>query len=69
MEHPQILIEKIYAAVKNYCVISTPNGAYKRPKEYDYNLWTPNEFSKLFANYDFEYHLVDKSKMYLKLIK
>lgn len=69
VEYPEVLLEKVYSAIKRFCIISTPNGAYKEPKEYDFKLWTQDEFSDLLRDYDFEYVYVDKSKMYVKLKK
>jgi len=69
VEFPERLLEQIHATMKYYAIISTPNGSYKRPKEYDFQLWIPEEFEKLLGGYRFELVHLDNSKMFVKVFR
>ena len=69
VKYPEQLLERIYVSMACFAIISTPNGACKKPREYDFQLWTPEEFEALLHGYRFEVVHLDKSKMYVKLLK
>lgn len=69
VEFPEKLLAKIHECMKSFAIISTPNGAYKKPKQYDFQLWTPEEFQELLKEYSFTFTHLDRSKMFVKLMK
>jgi len=69
VEFPEKLLEKTHTCMKKYAIISTPNGAHKVPKKYDYQLWTLEEFEELLSAYRYEILHIDDSKIYVKMLK
>lgn len=69
VERPEHLLENVHACMREFAIISTPNGTYKKPKEFDVQLWTPAEFEQLLGGYRYELILVDDAKIYVRLLK
>ena len=69
VEHPEKLLKIVHDCMRKYAVISTPNGTYKMPKEYDVQLWTPEQFKELLSGFQYKVIRIDTSKMYIKLLK
>lgn len=69
VQYPELLIEKVYDAMNCFAIISTPNAKTKRPREYDYFIWLPDEFLELFGARDVKLVYCDDKKIYAKMSK
>lgn len=69
VQYPEKLIENVYAAMKTFAIISTPNAKLKDPRTFDYFLWLPEEFLELFGDHKVQLVYCDDYKMYAKMSK
>jgi len=69
LEFPKLLIEKVYAAMKQFAIISTPNAKTKSLRRFEYFMWLPDEFIELFGNRRVELVYCDDKKIYAKMYK
>jgi len=69
VKYPELLIERVYNAVRKHAVISTPNAKHKNPKRYDYFMWLPDEFLRLFGEKNVKMLFCDDYKIFVQLSK
>lgn len=51
---PAALLAKIHRAIRNFAIITTPDGTGETPGPYDHQLWTPDSFGDFLGGYRFE---------------
>ena len=69
VKYPELLIEKVFNTMRKSAIISTPNAKFTNPRQYDYFVWTPEEFLALFGNKNVEIVHCDHGKIYAKMWK
>jgi SAM-dependent methyltransferase len=74
MEFPQLLLEKVHHAIRQYAIITTPNGllpdgTMDKPGSYDYHVWSPETFAELLDGYNFEFLDLKPGTIAVKLYK
>ena len=51
---PAALLAKIHRAIRNFAIITTPDGTGETPGPYDHQIWTPQAFYDFLDGYRFE---------------
>lgn len=51
---PDRLLAQIHSLIRNYAIITTPDGTDTTPGPYDHQIWTPDGFHKFLDGYRFE---------------
>jgi len=47
--NPEALVAGLMARVTQFALFTSPNGLHRKPREYDYQFWTPESFPGLFG--------------------
>jgi len=65
--YPKVMINKILELVESTAIISTPNGEFNKPSEYDHQFWTPSEFINLLGPKRATLLHIDENRIFAQL--
>ena len=74
LEHPEQLLENVHRAIRNFAIITTPDGlqpdgTIEEPGAYDFYAWSPETFAELLKGYKFEFLDLRPDTISVKLFK
>ena len=74
LEHPERLLENVHRAIRQFAIITTPDGlrpdgAMDEPGTYDYHVWSRDTFAELLDGYKFEFLDLRPGTIGVKLYK
>lgn len=69
VEFPEKLVERIHNSIRDFAIITTPDGTDDEPGPYDFQIWTPDEFAEFLKDYRFEFLDLRPNTISVKLYK
>ena len=69
VEFPEKLIDRVLDSIREFAIITTPDGSGEEPGPYDHQIWTPDEFGEFLSGHRFEFLDLRPKTISVKLYK